>query len=328
LAAPANPGYIAVMIERDSTLIADIGGTNSRFALARHGVLRGRLSVANDSVSGIEAAIEAYLAGHAEPARAVFAVAAPVTGRVVRLTNRDWIIDADAIAARFGFAEVTLLNDFAAVAHGLPALQPEDLKMIGAALPVPDRTKVVLGPGTGLGVAALIRHGGGWIALPSEGGHVELGATTALEAAVFERVRARQGRVSAEFVSSGTGLVMADRALSEVEGRPAVARDGAAIVAAARAGDVHAGQVLGLFLDALARFAGDMAVTFVAQGGVYLAGGILPKIVDLVDPVRFRALFEAKAPHVNLMAGIATAVVLEEDPGLVGCGAFAARWAL
>ncbi len=306
-------------------LVADIGGTNSRFALVAGGELTARLSVSNDEAGSLEAAVDRFLAVQkARPSHAVLAVAAPVGARAVRLTNRDWIIDAEALERRFGFARVDLLNDFAAVAHGLPRLGADQLHMIGPA-ETAAATKVVLGPGTGLGVAALIESNGVWRALPSEGGHIELAATTAREAEVFALLRRRLGRVSAEFVVSGMGLAHLDAAFAETDGTPYVPRDGAEVERAARAGEARALDVMTLFADALARFAGDMAVTFVARGGVYIAGGIVPKIVDRLDPGRFREAFEAKAPHQALMAGIATGVILEQDPGLFGCLAYAAQ---
>jgi glucokinase len=307
-------------------LVADIGGTNSRFGLSRSGVVTERVSMANDDLADFAAAVDAYLTPRGvRPQRAVLAVAGPVRGRTVQLTNRDWIIDAADLERRFGFTSVDLLNDFAAVAHALPLLGDEQLSVIGNVRPVPNATKVVLGPGTGLGVAALIHDGGIWRAVPSEGGHVEFAATTQLEFEVFALLRAKLGRVSAELVvSGGLGLENLDWALAEIAGETPVQRTGEEIERAAREGEHRGGLVMDLFTAMLARFAGDMAVTFIARGGVYIAGGIMPKIIETVDPIAFRSLFEAKSPHQQLMAAMATAVVIEKDPGLIGCAAYAA----
>lgn len=306
-------------------LVADIGGTNSRFGLARGGDVFDRQSMANDGLPNFEAAVDAYLSTRAErPVHAVLAVAGPVRGRAVKLTNRDWIIDAASLERRFGLTRVDLLNDFAAVAHALPVLGEQQIRLIGNIAPAPTGTKVVLGPGTGLGVAALIHDGHRWSAVPSEGGHVEFAATTPLELEVFSRLRAKLGRVSAEYiVSGGLGLENMDWALAEIAGETHEDRTGAQIELAARNGEARAGLVMDLFTATLARFAGDMAVTFIARGGVYVAGGIMPKIIDTIDHDAFRQLFEAKAPHQVMMATMGTAVVVENDPGLVGCAAFA-----
>ncbi|GGE50647.1 glucokinase [Agaricicola taiwanensis] len=306
-------------------LVADIGGTNSRFALAHGGQVTDRQSMANDGLPDFETAVDAYLSSRdLRPERAVLAVAGPVQGRKVQLTNRDWMIDADVLERRFGFRRVDLLNDFAAVAHSLPLLGEGQVKLIGSVVPEPAANKIVLGPGTGLGVAALIHDAGLWRAVPSEGGHVEFAATTPLELEVFTRLRAKRGRVSAEYVvSGGLGLENLDWALAEIAGESAEERSGPEIEKAARAGERRAGMVMDLFTAALARFAGDMALTFIARGGVYIGGGIMPKIMDTIDHAEFRALFEAKAPHQDIMAGIGTAVILEKDPGLVGCAAYA-----
>lgn len=306
-------------------LLADVGGTHSRFGLVSGvGAPRGVRQLANDLYRDFSSAVHAYLAeAEMQPQEAVIAVACPVEGRRVALTNRDWAFDIDAFAAEHGFARVRVINDFVALAYALPDIPVQDLQPIGPARDLMDATKVVLGPGTGLGVSALLRGEAGWMPVPSEGGHVELAPVTPREFEIFSAVRARYGRVSAEIVISGPGLARLDAAIAEVNGRPHQMRDGAAIAEAARGGDAQARAAIALFWRLLARFAGDMAVTFVARGGVYVAGGVAQKLADFLDPAAFRAEFEAKAPHEALVGAMPTVLVTSEVPALIGCAALA-----
>ncbi|WP_020186831.1 glucokinase [Methylopila sp. 73B] len=307
-------------------LVGDIGGTNSRFGLVARGELRpyGVQTLRNDDHSSFEEAVVAYLDAAAErPARAAFALAGPVVGRVSKLTNRDWPIDADALETRLGLDHVALLNDFVAQASALPHFRVGETTPIGAAPPSDAASKAALGPGTGLGVAGLLRAGGAWLPVPSEGGHIELAAVDAREFAIFERIRQGFGRISAEHVLSGPGFRRLHEALAAVEGAPAPGLEPAEIVAQAEAGDAHAAEAVALFLRLLARFAGDVALTFGAQGGVYLCGGVAPKLLGLLDVAAFRAAFEAKRPHDALMRKTATVVVTSEIAGLIGCAAAA-----
>lgn len=305
-------------------LVGDIGGTNARFGLAPEGELRPHdvRIISNDDHASFEDAVAAYLdAAPERPKRAAFALAGPVTGRVSKLTNRDWPIDADGLARRFGLDEVTLLNDFVAQASALPHFRVGETAPIGDVAPSDTHAKAALGPGTGLGVAGLLRIGGAWVPAPSEGGHIELAAVDAREFAIFELIRRDFGRVSAEHVLSGPGLRRLHRALAAVEGVGCATLEPAEIAAKAEDGDSHAAEAVALFLRLLARFAGDVALTFGAQGGVYLCGGVAPKLFGLLDIKAFRSAFEAKRPHESLMRQTATVVVTSDIAGLIGCAA-------
>lgn len=310
-------------------LVGDIGGTHSRFGIAAPGRPRpDDVFVADDDDhKNFEDAVAAYLDHAAErPDAAAFAMAGPVAGRRARLTNRDWEIDADALARRFGFSQVELLNDFVAQASALPYLDAGEVAQIGPATPVDGMAKAAVGPGTGLGVSAVLPDGaGGWIAASSEGGHVELASVNDREAAVFAVIRKDRGRVSAEFALQGAGLARIHDALATIDGGE---RSGASPVEVndlARAGEARAQEAVRLYLGALARFAGDVALTFGALGGAYLCGGIMPKMTDLLDADTFRTAFEAKAPHVAMMRDIATVLVTSPIAGLIGCAAAADR---
>ncbi|GLK75010.1 glucokinase [Methylopila jiangsuensis] len=306
-------------------LVGDIGGTNGRFGLVDGDAVRPRAvrTLANDGFATFEDEVAAYLdAAPERPDRAVLAVAGPVFGDAMRLTNRDWLIDGHALERRFGLTRVALVNDFVAQAAALPHYSADELTPIGEATPI-HAPKAALGPGTGLGVAGLRPAGGGWIPAPSEGGHIELAAIDSEEFAILQALRRDFGRVSAEWALSGPGLARLHAAAGAVAGRGDAAIDTAEVRTRAEAGDVHALASVALYLRLLARFAGDMALTLGAQGGVYLCGGVVPRLSALIDPAAFRAAFEAKRPHDDLMRRTATVIVTSDVAGLIGCAALA-----
>jgi glucokinase len=306
------------------TLLADIGGSTSRFAYANSG---GRpesiVAFASDTVTGIDAAISHYLEGiDVRLDAAVLAVAGPIAGDEISLTNRTtsgWRFRLGDLSQRFGLSPVHALNDFEALAWALPRLGPADLRQIG---PSGGRegVKVVLGPGTGLGVAGLVPTGNGWQVVPSEGGHSAFGPAAADEVPVFSRIMAEcGGPVSAEMVLSGPGLMRLHRALHAVGGPMSSEQ----IVAQAQVGDTAARATTDLFVRLLGRFAGDVALMFKATGGVYLSGGVAAGLGSLLDASIFRAAFEAHPPHQRWIASISTAQITCREPGLVGCAAVA-----
>jgi glucokinase len=310
-------------------LVADVGGTYSRFALAAAGTVMpdpgSIVALENDDYAGLSEAVGAYLARTgAKPGRGVFAVAGPIDGRHVRLTNRDWAFDSEDLARAHGLSRLDVVNDFVALARALPYLAEDEFTPLGTP-PRRDAAKVALGPGTGLGVAGLLRVEERWIAVATEAGHVELAATTPREAALLDVLRRRFGRAQAERAISGPGLANLDWALGMVDGTGDAGRDAAAIAAAAKAGEARAKEAVELLLTFLARFAGDMALVFLARGGVYLAGGVLAHLAGFVDADRFRAVFADKAPYEAILADIAVGLVrLDDQPALRGCAAIAA----
>jgi glucokinase len=307
-------------------LVGDIGGTNCRFGLAGGDDYRPdamRVERGDDHAT-FDDAVAAYLDSiETRPERAAFAIAGPVDGQTARLTNRkNWTFDAQALEKRFGFQRVDLINDFVAQAASLPYLDASELALIGDAQPT-DATKAALGPGTGLGVAGLMRDGERWIPIPSEGGHIALAATTEREAAILAIVRRTVSRVSAETLNSGIGMPRLHAALAELDGRAPDLTETPEIVAAAQGGEPSAVETAKLFLTMFARFAGDMALVFGARGGVYVCGGVVPRLKALIDPAAFRAAFEAKSPHEAMMREIATILVSSDVSGLIGCAAIA-----
>ena len=312
-------------------LLCDIGGTNVRFAAAAEpDAVPGPVCLGKTAEHDcFEAAIAAALPKFLAPPRSLIVCAAgPVDGRKLKLTNAAWAIDGAALADRFGFAQGLLLNDFEAQALSLRGLPPAAWKAIGALFVAHRGTEVVLGCGTGLGVAALAECAGRFLALPSEAGHMGFGPAGREEEALWREIETGPiGRVSAETLLSGPGLVRLHRArLRAVGGAPGEAGEASAIAARAQADRASAeAQSIRLFLKLLARFAGDLALAFMARGGVTLSGGILPKLVEFLDPELFRASFEDKAPHQVLMRQIGTRLISTETAVLFGMARLARR---
>jgi glucokinase len=323
----ARPQGVKMLFARSllavtSILLADIGGTNSRFAIAS---AAGRpeqiVIIENNSAASLEMAIEAYLAQTgARPSAAVLAVAAPTDGgEEVALTNRSWRFRRSELAQRFGFSTLRVLNDFEAIAWALLRLGAHDARPLGRDMAPREGVKVVLGPGTGLGVAALVPVAGHWHVVASEGGHASFGPQAADEIEVFGRLLDEHGSVSAETILSGPGLL---RLLHAID-RQAPCQSPEAVVAAALALDPSAQATARLFVRLLGRFAGGLALTFKAMGGVYVAGGVASRLGPLLDEELFRAAFEAHPPYERLLATIPTLLMSRTEPGLLGCAALA-----
>ncbi len=311
-------------------LVCDIGGTNVRFAAAAEtDVPLGPVCLGKTADHDcFEAAIAAILPEFSPPPRSFIVCAAgPVEGRKLKLTNAAWSIDGAALADRFGFAQGLLLNDFEAQALSLPGLPPAAWQAIGAFIPRRG-TQVVLGCGTGLGVGALVECAGRYLALPSEAGHMDFGPANGEEEALWREIEIGAiGRVSAETLLSGPGLARLHRArLRAAASAPGKASEASAIAARAQADRAsEEAQSIRLFFRLLARFAGDLALAFMAHGGVTLSGGILPKLIEFLDPEAFRASFEAKAPHQALLRQIGTRLISTETAVLFGMAALARR---
>ncbi|MFC9973150.1 glucokinase [Spirillospora sp. NPDC127200] len=306
-------------------LVADVGGTNARFALVEEpgGAPVRVASLPTREHAGLADAAEHYLARHAPDARPVaacLAVAGPVVEGRFRLTNAGWPAGtADQVRDRLGLAHLEILNDFEALALALPALGPGDLVPVGSGTPAGAGTLAVLGPGTGLGVAGLVPTPAGWLPLPGEGGQVDIPAGTEREVEVMRLLRAERGAATAEYLLSGDGLVRTHRLLSMIHGVPAAPRT-AAEIAADRTDPISA-ETLRMFCALLGSFAGNVALTMGARGGVYLGGGILPRIADVLRTSDFRTRFEDKPPVHDYMRTIPTALIVHPCPALAGAAA-------
>ena len=304
-------------------LVGDIGGTNARFALvATPGgpvgpVWRTRTADAPGPAEAI-----AWLG--AFPRTVVLCTAGPVADRRCHLTNADWVVDGPALAAALNLEQGLLLNDFEALALSLPALGDGAAAPIGPELPPGGGPRLVLGPGTGLGVGALVDAGGRLAALASEAAHLDFAAPDG-DAAILARTARVDGRLTAEAVLSGPGLLRLHAARCALDGEARAVADGVALVDAALADPAGPeARTVALFLRLLAGFAGDMTLAFAATGGVWLGGGILPRLQPLIDPVAFRAAFEAKAPVEWLPRRVPVRLIMSPDAVLAGMAAVAA----
>ena len=307
-------------------VVADVGGTNVRLAAvdAPGAALRPLGNLRTADFPGPAQAIHSVAAGLSAPRSVVLCGAGPIDGRRCQLTNAAWTIDGDALASDLSLDQGLLLNDFEAQALSLPAIPPDGLMTIGPDLPPGKGPRLVLGPGTGLGVGALVSAAGRHVPVPSEGGHVDLAFGTAEEARALAVADPVMGRLTGEAILSGSGLARLHQARCRVHGRPDGGLDAAGVVKAALADPAgHEAGTIRMFLAILARYAGDMAITFAATGGVFLAGGILPRIRSLIDPAAFRAAFEAKAPVEWLPKAIATRLIVSPDAVLHGMAAIA-----
>ncbi|MCW5255262.1 glucokinase [Verminephrobacter aporrectodeae subsp. tuberculatae] len=301
-------------------LLADIGGTNMRLAWQERpdGPLHDTRVLPCAGYPTVHAAIAAYLAGAAiaAPHEAALGMANPVTGDLVRMTNHSWSFSQSALREALGLRRLIVVNDFTALALALPLLTPDLLRQVGGGVAVAGSAVALLGPGTGLGVSGLVfppgAHSG--VPLSGEGGHVSVAAQTPLEFEVLRILQARYGHVSAERAVCGAGLVDLYHALRQLGQSGAAGVDSAAQVSdrALQDGDPLALQALELFCGFLGNVAGNLALTLGALGGVYIGGGIVPRLGAWFDRSPFRARFEAKGRFQPYLAAIPCWVI---DPG-------------
>jgi len=305
-------------------VVGDVGGTHARFGLAD--LARPELDIEQpltflcaDHESG-HAALSAYLdriGVEALPAAAAIAVAGPVVGGAMSFTNMSWSLSEAGLQA-FGFRRATLINDYGALAVAAPHLSPADWRAIGPDLPAPDGSLAVLGAGTGFGVSLLARDGRGQAIVSTEGGHIAFAPSDEVEIQVLRILAKAFGRVSIERILSGPGLVNLHGALCEIAGLRTSCVSPADITASARAGDRAAAETLERFCAIFGAVAGDFALSYGAQGGVYIAGGIAPRLIDVMQTSAFRRRFEAKGRFADYVAAIATRVITHPYPALLG----------
>ena len=306
-------------------LVADIGGTNARFAVADLLTLElvSVRSFPSADHASLADAIRFYLKDVGETiTHAGIAVAAPLLEDKIQLTNAPWLFAQSTLAGEAGLEAVHLLNDFEALSLSLPHLTADELHQIGGAAPVAYAPKAVLGPGTGLGVAGLVWSGAGWVAVPGEGGHVTLGAEDERELALIERLRKGRERLSVERALSGPGLSDLHQAIAASHGHSQEALEPVEVERRALSGeDAVAAEALNVFVTWLGRFAGDVALVMGARGGIYLGGGIAPKLLDRLSQGDLREAFEHKGRMKSFVAPIPIYVILAEFPALKGAAA-------
>lgn len=317
-------------------LLADIGGTHARFALADP---RAAMPLQSDTIRSypvdtapsLADAAQRYLdATVASPRAAVLAVAGRVERAQARMTNHPWVVSAQRVCEALGLESALLVNDFVAQSAAVGLLGEDDVVAIGAPSQVANdgdepRTFAVLGPGTGLGVGALVYRDGRRYPLATEGGHASFAPGTPEEIQVLERLSADYGRVSNERLVSGAGLVNIHRALSEIAGVDPGPHRPEDITAGAQAGDRRCMRTIDVFCAVFGAIAGDLVLTFGAWAGVYLSGGLVPVLLPALQHSGFRQRFEGKGRYAPAMACVPTLAVVHPQPGLLGAAALAAE---
>jgi glucokinase len=307
-------------------LVGDIGGTNARFAW-QSGPSQPLTDLATYPCAdhpSLQAAMQHYFIEHAKPGApwCAIGIANPVVGDRVQMTNHHWSFSISEVKRALGFDRFLVLNDFTALALSLPALPHSDLRQIGGAAAIPGAPLGLIGPGTGLGVSGLLPAHNGRSAIPinGEGGHVTLSAVDELEEAVVRQLRRRFGHASAERALSGPGLVNLYGALCEIDGvaaRPLLAPE---ITTLALSGqDRQCVSVIDVFFSLLGTVAGNLALSLGARGGVYIGGGIVPRLGDRIDRSSFRQRFEEKGRFRAYLAPVPVFVVQASmSPALLG----------
>jgi len=309
-------------------LIGDIGGTNARFSILLDAYAEPKPfpNVRTADYPTIDDAIQKIVldTSSVQPRSAILAIAGPIDGDEIDLTNCDWVVRPKGMIADLGFEDVLVVNDFEAQALAVAALSDEYREALGTNNEPHMASRVVLGPGTGLGVAGLVYARHMWFPVPGEGGHVDVGPRSERDFEIFPHLKRIEGRVSAEEILSGRGVVNIYQAVCAADGVQPAFSDPADITAHGLNGtNSQAVETLSLFATYLGRVAGDMALIFMARGGVYLAGGISQKIIPALKGPEFRAAFEDKAPHTELMGTIPTFVVTHPQAALAGLASFA-----
>ena len=257
---------------------------------------------------------------------AVLAAAGPVEGGRCALTNASWVLETEELKRTFRLRTVNIVNDLEALAWAIPEFTPADVRSIGHHYAVAAQPVAVIAPGTGLGMACFVPAGEGASVMASEGGHATLAASDEREAALIEILRRRFGHVSAERVLSGGGLLNLYAALGDWQAAATnCIRRGRSLVPPSMDSSPRAREALNAFCAFLGSVAGNVALMFRARGGVFIAGGIVPRIVDYLPRTDFRARFESKGRFSRYLASIPTGVIVRPDPTFLGLKALAER---
>lgn len=308
-------------------LVADIGGTNCRLSLVEQANAKPLhlARIATGSQPTPEAALEAVLATLTQrPRSAVLAVAGPLEGRGAQLTNANWHFDGPLLGRALGLEQGLLVNDFEAQAASLAVLGLSDVTTLVAGEPEPEGPRLVLGPGTGFGAAALVRRAGRGVLVPTECGHIGVGPEDPTEEKIWPALTAGLPRVTVEGLLSGDGLVRFHRAVASESGMLEADVSAADVTTLALDGDPAALMAVVCFWRLLARVAGDLALAFKATGGVYISGGIVPRLLPVADEGKIQAVFAGKPPMEDLASRFALHVITAPDGAERGLAAIAA----
>ncbi|MEE5071636.1 glucokinase [Pseudomonas alliivorans] len=306
-------------------LVGDIGGTNARFAIWEDDALHSVRVFPTIDYIGPEKAIEVYLQDlelkRGDIGYVCLAVAGPVDGDLFQFTNSHWQLSRKAFCEDLSVDHLLLINDFTAMALGMTRLKDDEYLTVCHGVGKPDRPRAVVGPGTGLGVGTLIKESDTrWLALPGEGGHVDLPIGTAREALLWTRLMAEHEHVSAEVVLSGAGLLLLYQVSCALDDIEPELKSPAAITTAAIAGDPVAAAVLDQFCVFLGRVVGNQVLTVGGLGGVYIAGGVVPRFTDFFMNSGFKRALAEKGVMSDYFKGLPVWLVTAEYPGLMGAG--------
>lgn len=326
-------------------IVADIGGTNARFSLVTDRdeqtgayTLSQQQDFATADFATFEACFDAYLSAigseleGSRPEYACIAIAGPVNGDKVKFTNVNWHFSISEVQQHFALKRFEVLNDFAALACSVTHLDAEDCIEVRPGQALEKTAKAIIGPGTGLGVAALVHGGQGWAPLASEGGHRGFAPQTEREIGVLNVLQAERGYVCAENLLSGAGLVNIYSALAQLDGKPCGELHPSEITERVLSADAAhlnekvdaelARETLEVFCAVLGSVVGDTALTYGAKGGVYLGGGILPRMPKLLLNSEFLARFENKGVMSHYLQDIPIQLIVHKNPALIGAAAW------
>lgn len=304
-------------------LAADIGGTSCRLLIKDGSETVAEQDFPSQNYPDLNTILHTFLKTHADitPDAACLAVAGPVRHGSARVTNLPWIIHETEISEAFSIPRVRIINDFEAIGYGLANLEPSDFYQLQTGLPDATGTRALIGAGTGLGVAIITRCGKRWQVLPGEGGHVDFAPRSAMQHALLDYLLQQTARVSVEMLLSGPGLERIYEFICfQHDIDPDSARRSAASISstALMGMDPLAVKTLELFVEIYGAQAGNLALTSMATGGVFIAGGIAPKILSLLDSEHFLNAFCDKPPMNELLQSMPIRVVLNTRCGLLG----------
>ena len=308
------------------SLVGDVGGTNCRLALCAldSGDISQSKTFSGLDYDSLEAVVREYLAQqHQDVEDACIAIACPITGDWVTMTNHTWAFSIAEMKKNLGLQHLEVINDFTAVSMAIPMLKEDDLLQFGGKKAQDGKPAVIYGAGTGLGVAHLIHANNQWLSLPGEGGHVDFAPNSEEEDIILEQLRTEMGHVSAERILSGPGLVNLYRAIVKSDNRvPENFKPKDVTELALADENLDCRRALSLFCVIMGRFGGNLALNMGTFGGVYIAGGIVPRFLDFFKASGFRAAFEDKGRFKDYLMDIPVFLITHDQPGLVGAGAY------
>ena len=310
-------------ISNSQKIIADIGGTNARFAILNSdGSIQDQMVLKGNEHDGFVSAFQEYvrLTSSTNITEAAVAIANPIDGDSIQMTNHNWNFSIEEARKTLGLDTLVFKNDFEALAMSIPFLDADDLYQVGGGEIVKKRPIGVLGPGTGLGVSGLVFSGEGWIPLSTEGGHVSLSPTTTREIEVFQECLKHYDHVSAERVISGSGLQLLYSVICDLDGVEAIKDITAEDITknGLSQTNTQCAETLDIFTGLLGVIAGNLALSLGAKGGIYIGGGIIPKLGEYFESSPFRKRFEAKGRFENYLKDIPVYVIKSKYPALVG----------